>query len=225
MQATFRPVADTGLLVAFGTTLDPDAHAAVLALDRALSDAPPDGLKETSPAMVNLMVVFDPLITDAATMQAQIEPMLATLDPTPPEGREVTVEVCYDAPFAPDLAAVASAKGLSEEAVINAHLAGEYHVLMFGFAPGYGYLGGVPDSIALPRKSSPVRDVPAGSVMIAGPQCLVSTLIMPSGWSVIGRSPTQVLTGDADAPTLYSVGDRVRFIRVGVDRISEVLDD
>ena len=70
MRATFRPVADTGLLVAFGTTLDPDAHAAVLALDRALSDAPPDGLKETSPAMGNLMVVFDPLITDAATMQS-----------------------------------------------------------------------------------------------------------------------------------------------------------
>ncbi len=224
MQATFRAVADTGLLVSLATDLDPAAHAAVTALDRALAAAPPDGLQETVPALVNLMVVFDPLITDAATLQAQIEPRLAALDPTPAQGREVTVEVCYDPPFAPDLAPVAAAKGLSEEAVINAHLAGEYDVLMFGFAPGYGYLGGVPDTIAVPRKPTPVRDVPAGSVIIAGPQCLITTLTMPTGWSIIGRSPTPILTGNADAPTLFDVGDRVRFTRVSADRLG-VADD
>ena len=93
------------------------------------------------------------------------------------------------ADLAPDLGAVANATGLTEEAVINAHLAGDYKVLMYGFAPGYAYLAGVAKAIQVPRKQSAVRDVPAGSVIIAGPQALVTTIIMPTGWSIIGRSP------------------------------------
>jgi len=56
--------------------------------------------------------------------------------------------------------------------------------------------------------------VPGGSVLIAGPQCLVSTLTMPTGWWVIGRSPTRILTGDEDRPFLFDVGDRVSFRRI-----------
>jgi inhibitor of KinA len=59
-----------------------------------------------------------------------------------------------------------------------------------------------------------VRDVPAGSVIIAGPQCLVTTLTMPTGWSIIGRSPTRILTGDPERPFLFDVGDRVTFERI-----------
>ena len=60
-----------------------------------------------------------------------------------------------------------------------------------------------------------MRGVAAGSVIIAGAQCLVTTLTMPTGWWVIGRSPTRILTGDAARPFLFDVGDRVRFRRVG----------
>ena len=106
------------------------------------------------------------------------------------------------------------ASGLSEEAVINAHVAGKYRVLMYGFSPGYAYLGGVPASIHVPRKEAAVRGIPAGSVVIAGQQCLVTTLTMPTGWSIIGRSPTQILTGKPEQPFLFDVGDVVRFERI-----------
>ena len=86
---------------------------------------------------------------------------------------------------------------------------------MYGFAPGYAYLAGVPDRLRLPRKPAAVRGVEAGSVIVAGPQCLITTLKMPTGWWIIGRSPTRVLTGDAERPFLFDVGDRVRFRRIG----------
>ncbi|WP_152971037.1 carboxyltransferase domain-containing protein, partial [Rhizobium ecuadorense] len=57
------------------------------------------------------------------------------------------VEVCYDPDLAPDLAAVAEASGLSPEDVISAHLSGDYSVFLYGFAPGYAYLAGVPEAI------------------------------------------------------------------------------
>ena len=49
---------------------------------------------------------------------------------------------------------------------------------------------------------------------MAGPQCLVTTLVMPTGWSVIGRSPTRILDPDSPSPFLFEVGDAVRFVRI-----------
>ena len=210
----FKPVADCALLVAFAEDVSDEAHARVLALDRAIGDAPIAGLCEVVPAIVNLLVVFDPLETDHARVEAAIRSRAEAAKPEAAAGARKIVQVCYEPPFAPDLEAVASAVGLSVEAVINAHAAGAYHVLMYGFAPGYAYLSGTPAEIRVPRKPTPVRDVAAGSVIIAGPQCLVTTLVMPTGWSVIGRSPTEVLTDDEDAPFLFDVGDEVAFERV-----------
>jgi inhibitor of KinA len=88
---------------------------------------------------------------------------------------------------------------------------------MYGFAPGYAYLAGVPLAIQRPRKPSPLRGIAAGSVLIAGPQCLVTTLTMPTGWWIIGRSPTAILTDDGERPFLFDIGDRVRFRRISRD--------
>lgn len=213
-------VADRAVLVEFGAAVTDGVHEAVLALDRALRDDPVGGQTEVVPAMVNLLVVFDPLVTDHTAVAAAVEARLGSLRPGAVAGAEREVLVCYEGPFGRDLAAVAQAAGLSEEAVIAAHLAGDYRVFMYGFAPGYAYLTGVPAAIHLPRKAAPVRGVAAGSVIIAGGQCLVTTLTMPTGWWVIGRSPTRILTGDAARPFLFDVGDRVRFRRVGIDAVT-----
>ena len=110
---------------------------------------------------------------------------------------------------------IASVTGVK---VIEQHLAAEYRVGMYGFAPGYAYLSAVPEALQLPRKPKALRDIPAGSVLIAGPQCLVTTLTMPTGWSIIGRSPTEILRNDPERPFLFDVGDRVRFARIDRDR-------
>ena len=210
----FKPVADHAVLVTFGTEIAEDTHRAVLALDRALMADPPEGMIETVPALVNLLVDFGPLVTDHAAITSDISERLTGLRIETVTGQERVVQVCYDAALAPDLAAVAKATGLSREAVIAAHLSGDYRVLMYGFVPGYAYLGGVPAPIRVPRKPSPVRDIPAGSLLIAGPQCLVTSLTMPTGWSVIGRSPTRIMTRNEARPFFFDVGDTVRFERI-----------
>lgn len=210
----FSPVAEHALLVEFGDAIDRATNARVLALDRALGTRPVPGFVEAIPAYASLLVRFDPLVTDHATTEAGLRRLLdhsATARPAPVRR---DVPVCYDGDLAPDLAAVAAATGLAPEAVIAAHLAGRYDVFMYGFAPGYAYLAGVPPAIRLPRKPAAVRGVAAGSVLIAGPQCLVSTLTMPTGWWVIGRSPTRILTGDPERRFLFDVGDEVRFHRI-----------
>ena len=72
------------------------------------------------------------------------------------------------------------------------------------------------DKINIPRKTSAIRDVDAGSVIIAGSQCLVTTLNMPTGWSIIGRSPTLILRNNIKKPFLFDVGDQVNFKRIDI---------
>lgn len=209
----FAPIAEHSLLVEFGDSIEDATHARVLALDRALTEAPFAGFLEAVPSYAALLIRFDPLLTDHARVEAAAR-QLAQRAGAAPAGRIREVQVCYDADLAPDLAAVAEQAGMTPEAVIAAHLSGRYQVYMYGFAPGYAYLAGVPQPIRLPRKPAARRDVPAGSVLIAGAQCLVSTLTMPTGWWIVGRSPSRILTGDPQRPFLFDVGDRVQFRRM-----------
>lgn len=210
----YSPIAEHGLLVEFGDQIDPVIHARVTQLDRALAAKPFDGFCEAVPAYASILIRFDPLACDHQLVQQHVESLLGGASVSPAAARAHLVSVCYDGDLAPDLDLVAAAVGLSREQVITAHLAGEYEVFMYGFAPGYAYLAGVPPVLQLPRKPAARRGVAAGSVLIAGPQCLVSTLEMPTGWWVIGRSSTPILMGDSDRPFLFDVGDKVRFRRI-----------
>lgn len=211
----FVPVSDCGLLVEFGEEIGGPAHASVLALDRALAAAPVVGQCEIIPAYVNLMVVFDPLQTEHEAVAQAVRDRLDHSPRNRAKGRLHEIPVCYEgSDLARDLAQVAAETGLAPEDVIAHHQAGAYEVHLYGFAPGYAYMAGVPEPIRLPRKPAPVRGVPAGSVIVAGPQCIVTTLTMPTGWWVLGRSPARILTGDTSRPFLFDVGDRVRFVRI-----------
>lgn len=211
----FRQIAEHSLLVEFGDAISHEIHDRVLGLDRALNAAPFDGFRESVPAYAAVLIHFDPLHCDHAQAEIHVRHLLTQGSDFTSESSAREVEVCYDGDdVAPDLAAVAQQTGLSTDAVINAHMAGAYDVFMYGFAPGCAYLAGVPQMLHMPRKAAAVRNVAAGSVLIAGPQCLVTTLVMPTGWWIIGRSPTRILTGDDNRPFLFDVGDRVTFRRI-----------
>lgn len=217
-----RCVADTGILVEFGDRIDPAVHDQVLNLDRALCSNPFPGLTSLTPAYASLLVGIDPCIT---TPDAAIAFILKTGESTATRSdspRVVEIPVCYDAPYAPDLAHVASVTGRTPQEVVAAHLSANYRVYMYGFAPGFAYLGGVLPEIQLPRRSAPVTGVPAGSVNIAGPQCIVTTIEMPTGWWTIGRSPAAIFRPLDPEPFLFRVGDRVRFVDISKKQLEKM---
>ncbi len=211
MLPRLQAVGDTGLLVEFGTVIDPDVHARVLAFDAALAAAPPPGMREAVPAYASLLIHYDPLLTDVETLGAAALRLAATAGSLAPPGRDHVIPMCSDADLAPDLADAAERLGITAAALLDRHFGAGYRVYMYGFAPGYAYMDGVPAALQLPRKPVPVRSRPVGSVMIAGGQCLITTLPMPTGWWVIGTTPVPVLRAEAPEPFLFAPGDRVRF--------------
>jgi inhibitor of KinA len=92
---------------------------------------------------------------------------------------------------------------------------------MFGFLPGFAYMGSVAPSIALSRRQSPRLNVPVGSVGIAGRQTGVYPLTGPGGWQLIGRTPVEVMKLGPPIVFTFHPGDDVQFEAVS----SEVFDD
>jgi inhibitor of KinA len=213
---TFRPVGEAAVLVELGDRIDQALNERVVAIDSALGAAPPEWLKETIPAFASLLVIYDPLVTELHAVEAAVREAAARAAATEREIAEHEIAVCYEGSYAPDIEALGETLSLSPDQIAELHLQGHYRVFMYGFAPGYAYLGGVPDRLKVPRKPAAVRGHAVGSVMIAAGQCIVMPLPMPTGWWIIGRTATRILRPELADPFLFKAGDRVRFRRIGL---------
>ena len=112
----------------------------------------------------------------------------------------------------PDLADVASHTGLSEDEIVAAHTGAPWTVAFGGFAPGFAYLVGGDERLAVPRRESPRTSVPAGSVGLAGEFSGVYPRSSPGGWQLIGHTDAVMFDVDRDPPALLAPGAQVRFV-------------
>lgn len=213
------PLGDRALLITLGATIDEETHRRVRAVHARLSRHSVPGTVELVPAFASVAVHYDPRAvpngeraSPYARFAAAVSEALAGLDEEPlPESRIVEIPVRYGGEYGPDLEEVANRNGLSPDDVVRLHTSAEYRVYMLGFAPGFAYLGGLPDAIATPRRAEPRTSVPAGSVGIGGSQTGIYPIASPGGWQLIGRTPVRLFDATRDPPTLLAVGDMVRF--------------
>lgn len=211
MTPRFLDAGETALVVEFGQIIDPRITARVLALDAALAAKAPAGLLEQVPTYRSLMLHYDPLILSRASLVLAVMGCLTDAAPKPVSRRLWTLPACYDPEFAVDIGHVAATTGLTAEQVIATHSTVRFVVTMYGFAPGWAYLGGLPAALTLPRRAAPRARIPAGSLIIAGGQAIVATMPMPSGWHILGRTPERLFRADRDPAFLLAVGDELTF--------------
>lgn len=173
------------------------------------------GVRNLHPAYCSLLVKFDPAMLRRAdlerTLREYIERMKQIDLPAP---RLVEIPVCYGGDYGPDLKDVANLHGMTADAAIKLHSSREYLVYFLGFAPGFAYLGELPEALMTPRLPSPRKSVPAGSVGIAGSQTGVYPISTPGGWRLLGRTPAKMFRPDRAEMSLLSIGDRVRFVPI-----------
>jgi KipI family sensor histidine kinase inhibitor len=219
--ARFRDLGEGGLSVELGEGIDARVNTRVHQLAAEARRQLAGLALELVPAYRSLLFLFDPLQVGRRELRRLIESILQTLpNPPPPlQGRTVEIPVCYGAAHGPDLAAVAAHAGLSEAEAIALHAGATYRVCLLGFTPGFPYLGGMPERLALPRLTTPRPRVPAGSVGIAAAQTGIYPLESPGGWRLIGRTALRLFDPGAARPFLLSPGDAVRFVPIDEEQL------
>ncbi|MEV1026326.1 allophanate hydrolase subunit 1 [Streptomyces sp. NPDC050264] len=203
-----RPAGRHALLVELPDAEHTGALHAELLRRRAAGTLPP--VTEIVPGACTVLLdgVPDPA---ALTRQLTTWDIPAT---APADGDVVTIPVVYDGP---DLADVAALWGIPADEVAARHSSFTHRVAFCGFAPGFGYLTGLPPELRVPRRATPRTRVPAGAVALAGPYSAVYPRATPGGWQIIGTmpDPSGLWDPEKEQAALLSPGTRVRFAPSG----------
>jgi len=226
------PIGDSAVTIDFGNAIDENINSIVIQLFNALKAEPLPGMKETVPAYSSISVYYDlfqlsKTVPSGNTVSGWISQQLEERLQKPVEITEkapglVTVPVCYESAFAPDIEHLSKQNNISVDEIIQIHSSKQYRVYMLGFLPGFSYMGETDERIAIPRKSHP-QQVEAGSIGIAGRQTGIYPSISPGGWHIIGRTPVKLFDAACSSSEnnseekpfcLLQPGDAVQFISI-----------
>lgn len=200
---------ECALVIEFGDRVDLALHDRVLALDAAIAANPIDGVQETVPTYRSLMVHYDPLVLPR-------EGLLEALQALPDEHvarseRCWRMPVTFDPELADDLHDLAVQLDVPVSEVERRLLGSRFRVFMYGFAPGFAYLGGVDPALRVPRRATPRPSMPPSSVIIASGLAAIGSVAMPTGWYVVANTPLAMFDAERDGFVPFEVGDELVF--------------
>ena len=199
-----RPFGESAFLVELGEVLRAQAVA------ESLRSEPPQGVTGVVAGRESVLIEFGPDAADAVEMAVRRR-VAGIGDASMVDGRMRRIPVVYGGPDLEDVAALA---GLNEAEVVELHASAELRVLFGGFAPGFAYLGGLPEALNVPRLATPRTRTPAGSVALADGMSGIYPADLPGGWRVIGRTPISLFDPGRTRPAYLEPGDRVRFVEI-----------
>ncbi|MEQ3624507.1 MAG: carboxyltransferase domain-containing protein [Celeribacter sp.] len=216
-----------GFLIRFALTPDPAAMNAARRFAARLETAAPDGLCEVAAALVSVLARFDAQ-ADREGIKAQLQTLAQQVAEGPhdlPEpARRWTIPIAFGGDEGPQLAQVASALGLSEDAAVDQICEAELRVLTIGFAPGQPYIGLMPEAWNLPRMAELNPSVPAGALVVAVRQFVLFGAESATGWQQVGRAAFRTFVPERTPPMPLDGGDAIRFARASADDIARLTE-
>jgi len=227
------PLGDAAATIDLGNTINELLNDKVIAMQQWLMANAFAGQKDIIVAYSSLTIIYDPFV-----IRQQFRPASTVFDFVRLHLQQafeqsivhpvnhsaiIRIPVCYAEEFAMDLNAMAEAKKISPQEIIELHTAATYRVYTIGFLPGFSYMAQVHDKLIAPRKSKPVP-VAAGSVGIAGAQTGIYPLDSPGGWHIIGRTPVKQFDAETKELVKLKVGDRVQFYAISKEEYEEIDD-
>lgn len=227
-------LSEQAITIEFGTEITEEIAARVSNFNQLIIRNPFKGLITTIPAYATVTVYFETLTVfqselPGANCFEKISSYLSALTNQTTETSSInvnrlTIPVCYEEEFALDIVSLAEYHKLTVDEVINLHTSAFYKVYMIGFVPGFAYMGGLAGQLSTPRKETPRKVVPQGSVGIAGNQTGVYPLTTPGGWQIIGRTPLVLFDANRTQPSLFKAGDQVVFKAISIAEFHQLAE-
>lgn len=217
-------IGDQAFLVTFGDVYSEQTNSKVLEFDRKLVQEDIPWIMEIVPAIRSLLVRFDPLVVEMDKVESYLSDLLETPLPATNknQARKFEIPVSFGGTFGPDLAHVAVQTGIAAGDLIDLHCSINLRVACLGFSPGLAYLAELPVEFNLPRKESFNSTALPGSILVANRQTVFTATEIPTGWSIIGRSPVIGFRLDRSPHFLLQPGDIVRFYSIPEEEFTKV---
>lgn len=208
---TPEPVGDVAVVVRLAGGSAGESLRRVRTVAEALTRSAMPGVVDVVGSPGRVTVAYAPLAIEGLERLRARVAAIASEAAEPGAAAAVTHEipVAYDGP---DLAEMCDRVGLERARFVVAHAEPDYLVEAIGFLPGFGYLAGLPAALAIPRRSTPRRRVPANAVGIGGDRTGIYPCASPGGWNLVGRAEARLFDPGRARPALLGVGDRVRFV-------------
>jgi inhibitor of KinA len=207
----FRIFGEGAILLDWPARIDLEIHDLVLQYVRFVNENFSEEIRETVPTYHSIALFLNAEVDVSQFIQKLKHSEITPSEKVSRTTQLITVPVCYESQFAPDIDTLATAKGLSVSQVIDLHTSSIYKVYFLGFLPGFPYMGGLPTELHTLRKKVPNALVQKGSVGIGGAQTGIYTRDSPGGWQIIGRTPIQLFNALGKPPTQINAGDFVKF--------------
>ena len=136
------------------------------------------------------------------------------------------VPVCYDNSFSLDMKEYSKKISLTKNEIIQLHSSKTYYLHMYGFLPGFMYLGGLDSKLQISRKTIPSRRVLKGSVAVGGSQTGIYPSNSPGGWYVIGNTPINLFdASNLNQPVAIPDSNYVKFTPVSIEEYELIKDE
>lgn len=206
---------EQGMLVEFGDRLSMAVNAATLAFRAAVDSAALAGVEESATSLKSVFLRFDPIRLSHEALEAALTDLLQARDwyaVALPHGRKLwRVPTVFGGDHGPQLEEAATLAGLSPEEAVSQISRTPVRVLTIGFSPGMPYLGQLPETFDIPRKTELNPHVPAGGLALAIRQLVLFPVGTQTGWRWIGRAAIDVFGQQADQPFPLTAGDEILF--------------
>jgi len=217
------PSGDCAITVEFSDSISEEINRRIRFFYENIRNKNIKGITDIVPTFRSVLILYNPKLLSYQTLCTQLKVYLDDSSSiVNNKKRIVTIPVCYEDEYGPDLDFVAEHAGLSKDEVIKIHSSKDYLVYMLGFLPGFPYLGGLDERIFTPRLSVPRVQIRAGSVGIGGEQTGLYPLASPGGWQIIGTTPVKAYNPQKTQSIPYEAGDYIRFSPISKARFLEI---
>ena len=199
------------LIIYFGDKIDEKIALNVKKAYFCIKNLKLEGIVEIIPSYTSIFISFDIFKYDFNFLKNVLEKSIDLSLEDETEEKIVTIDVYYGSDVGLDLEDMGIKTNLSVEEIIKIHSQKLYDVFAIGFLPGFAYLASVDERIALPRLSTPRKQIPKGSVAIANTQTAVYPQASPGGWNIVGRTAMELFDKNLEQLSPLSVGNKVKF--------------
>lgn len=210
---------DQAIVVSLKGALTPEATERLLVLRQYLLEQNYPFITEIVPTETDMLISYDArqmmkhlnITSPFLHMKSLIEKIDLSHKTWDEKRHCIRVPIYYGGEYGPDFDSILDELGITRETYIQQHTAPEYFVSMMGFSPGFPYLSGLPEALAVNHTAKEKQYIPAGSVILENKKCGITTTDTYEDWLVIGYTPLKLFDVHREDMVLMSIGDHVKF--------------